>query len=126
MWCIWPPPPPPGSTGVRARPSLDYLQAGGFGQVLGAAPLKRDLGVQVGVAGVGNDIGLFRRGGIVGQIQIELRHTACGLEPTSDAQKIRVFDSIKAILRLANGWTQYLHTGLSLRAEENRDVRAVS
>ncbi len=46
-------------------------------------------------------------------------------EPTSDAQKIRVFDSIKAILRLANGWTQYLHTGLSLRAEENRDVRGV-
>ena len=46
-------------------------------------------------------------------------------EPTSDAQKIRVFDSIKAILRLANGWTQYLHTGLSLRAEENHDVRGV-
>ncbi len=46
-------------------------------------------------------------------------------EPTSDAQKIRVFDSIKAILRLANGWTQHLHTGLSLRAEENRDVRGV-
>ncbi len=46
-------------------------------------------------------------------------------EPTSDAQKIRVFDSIKAILRLANGWTQPLHTGLSLRAEENRDVRGV-
>ena len=46
-------------------------------------------------------------------------------EPTSDAQKIRVFDSIKAILRLANGWTQYLHTGLSLRAEENQDVRGV-
>jgi len=46
-------------------------------------------------------------------------------EPTSDTQKIRVFDSIKAILRLANGWTQYLHTGLSLRAEENQDVRGV-
>ena len=46
-------------------------------------------------------------------------------EPTSDAQKIRIFDSIKAILRLANGWTQYLYTGLSLRAEENRDVRGV-
>ncbi|MCD7888062.1 MAG: Cys-Gln thioester bond-forming surface protein, partial [Clostridiales bacterium] len=46
-------------------------------------------------------------------------------EPTSDAQKIRVFDSIKAILRLANGWTQYLHTGLSLRAEENKDIRGI-
>ena len=46
-------------------------------------------------------------------------------EPTSDAQKIRVFDSIKAILHLANGWTQYLHTGLSLRAEENKDIRGI-
>ncbi|WP_160667675.1 SpaA isopeptide-forming pilin-related protein, partial [Colidextribacter sp. OB.20] len=45
--------------------------------------------------------------------------------PTSDAQKIRIFDSVKAILRLANGWTKYLYTGLSLRAEENRDVRGV-
>lgn len=45
--------------------------------------------------------------------------------PTSDAQKIRIFDSVKAILRLANGWTQYLHTGLSLRAEENKDIRGV-
>ena len=32
--------------------------------------------------------------------------------PTSDAQKIRVFDSVKAILRLANGWTKYLYTGI--------------
>ena len=46
-------------------------------------------------------------------------------EPTSDAQKIRVFDSIKAILRLADGWTQYLRTGLSLRAEENKDIRGI-
>ena len=46
-------------------------------------------------------------------------------EPTSDAQKIRVFDSVKAILRLANGWSKYLYTGMYLRAEENQDVRGV-
>ena len=45
--------------------------------------------------------------------------------PTSDAQKIRVFDSVKAILTLANGWSKPLYTGLSLRAEENQDVRGV-
>nr|WP_325186285.1 SpaA isopeptide-forming pilin-related protein [uncultured Oscillibacter sp.] len=45
--------------------------------------------------------------------------------PTSDAQQIRIFDSVKAILRLANGWTKYLYTGLSLRAEEDKDVRGV-
>ena len=47
------------------------------------------------------------------------------VEPTSDAQKIRIFDSVKAILRLANGWTQYLYTGMYLRAEEDQDVRGV-
>ncbi len=47
------------------------------------------------------------------------------VEPTSDAQKIRIFDSVKAILRLANGWTKYLYTGLYFRAEENKDVRGV-
>lgn len=47
------------------------------------------------------------------------------VEPTSDAQQIRVFDSVKAILRLANGWTKYLYTGMYLRAEEDRDVRGV-
>ena len=47
------------------------------------------------------------------------------VEPTSDAQKIRIFDSIKAILHLANGWSQYLYTGMYIRAEENRDVRGV-
>ncbi|MEY8317702.1 SpaA isopeptide-forming pilin-related protein [Oscillospiraceae bacterium 50-58] len=46
-------------------------------------------------------------------------------EPTADAQKIRIFDSAKAIVKLAQHWTQPLHTGLSLRAEENRDVRGV-
>lgn len=45
--------------------------------------------------------------------------------PTSDAQKIRVFDSVKAILTLANGWTKHLYTGMYLRAEENQDVRGV-
>lgn len=47
------------------------------------------------------------------------------VEPTSDAQKIRVFDAVKAILTQANGWTHYLSTGLSVRAEENTDVRGV-
>ncbi|MCI9214491.1 MAG: Cys-Gln thioester bond-forming surface protein, partial [Oscillospiraceae bacterium] len=45
--------------------------------------------------------------------------------PTSDAQKIRIFDSVKAILNLANGWTKNLYTGMYLRAEEDRDVRGV-
>lgn len=47
------------------------------------------------------------------------------VEPTSDAQTIRVFDAVKAILTQANGWTHYLSTGLSVRAEENTDVRGV-
>lgn len=46
-------------------------------------------------------------------------------EPTSDAQQIRIFDSIKAILRLANGWSKHLYTGMYIRAEENQDVRGV-
>lgn len=45
--------------------------------------------------------------------------------PTSDAQQIRIFDSIKAILQLANGWSKHLYTGLSIRAEEDRDTRGV-
>lgn len=45
--------------------------------------------------------------------------------PTSDAQKIRIFDSVKAILTLANGWSKHLYTGMYLRAEENKDVRGV-
>ena len=40
------------------------------------------------------------------------------VEPTADAQKIRVYDSVKAILNLAKSWTKNLHTGLSIRAEE--------
>jgi len=47
------------------------------------------------------------------------------VEPTADAQKIRIFDSIKAMLRLANGWTKNLYTGMYLRAEEDQDVRGV-
>ena len=46
-------------------------------------------------------------------------------EPTADAQKIRIFDSIKSMLNSAQHWTQHLYTGLSLRAEEDRDVRGV-
>jgi uncharacterized surface anchored protein len=47
------------------------------------------------------------------------------VEPTADAQKIRIFDSIKAMLRLANSWSKNLYTGMYLRAEEDRDVRGV-
>ena len=47
------------------------------------------------------------------------------VEPTSDAQKIRIFDSVKAILALSAHWTKYLHPGLSVRAEEDKDIRAV-
>ena len=47
------------------------------------------------------------------------------VEPTSDAQKIRVYDSVKAMLKYSAHWTKNLHTGLSIRAEEDRDVRGV-
>ena len=47
------------------------------------------------------------------------------VEPTSDAQQIRIFDSVKVILQLANGWTKHLYNGMYLRAEEDRDVRGV-
>ena len=47
------------------------------------------------------------------------------VEPTSDAQKIRVFDSVKAMLKNSTHWTKNLYTGLSIRAEENKDVRGV-
>ena len=65
--------------GSAARTGLDNLQAGGFG-FLRAAPLKGDLGVQGGVAGVGDDIGLLRGGGVVGQEKVILRHAARGLD----------------------------------------------
>ena len=45
--------------------------------------------------------------------------------PTSDAQKIRIFDSVKIMLDLSQHWDKHLYTGLSVRAEENRDVRGV-
>ena len=46
-------------------------------------------------------------------------------EPTADAQKIRIFDSAKAMVNLAQHWTKNLHTGLSLRAEEDKDIRGI-
>ena len=45
--------------------------------------------------------------------------------PTSDAQQIRIYDSIVAILHQASSWTQTLYTGMYLRAEENEDIRGV-
>jgi len=50
---------------------------------------------------------------------------AAVVEPTSDAQQIRVFDSVKAILRQADSWSKHLYTGMYIRAEENKDVRGV-
>ncbi len=46
--------------------------------------------------------------------------------PTADAQQIRVFDAVKAILRQADSWSKHLYTGMYVRAEEDRDVRGVS
>ena len=46
-------------------------------------------------------------------------------EPSSDAQKIRVFDSVKAILNIAKNWTKHLYTGMYIHAEENSNVQAV-
>ena len=47
------------------------------------------------------------------------------VEPTADAQGIRIFDSVKALLFAAQFWDKHLYTGLSIRAEENTDIRAV-
>ncbi len=47
------------------------------------------------------------------------------VEPTSSAKQIRVFDSVKAILKQTATWTKHLATGMSIRAEENQDVRGV-
>ena len=47
------------------------------------------------------------------------------VEPTADAQQIRVYDSVKIMLKYSAHWTKNLHTGLSIRAEEERDVRGV-
>ena len=47
------------------------------------------------------------------------------VEPTADAQGIRIFDSVKALLYAAQFWDKHLYTGMSVRAEENTDVRAV-
>ena len=47
------------------------------------------------------------------------------VEPTADAQKIRVFDCVKVMLKYSAHWTKNLYTGLSIRAEEDKDVRGV-
>ncbi len=47
------------------------------------------------------------------------------VEPTSDAQQIRIYDSVKAILAKTSDWDQHLYPGMYLRAEEDRDVRGV-
>ncbi|MCM1149480.1 MAG: SpaA isopeptide-forming pilin-related protein [Butyricicoccus sp.] len=47
------------------------------------------------------------------------------IEPASDAQQIRIYDSIKAILGLSAHWTKHIYNGMYVRAEENEDIRAV-
>lgn len=47
------------------------------------------------------------------------------VEPTSDAQKIRIFDSIKGILVHAANWDKPLYVGMYVRAEEDKDLRVV-
>lgn len=42
------------------------------------------------------------------------------VKPTSDAQQIRVYESVVEILKLANGWTQQLYTGLYFHMDEDR------
>lgn len=41
------------------------------------------------------------------------------VKPTSDAQQIRVYESVVAILKLAQGWTKQLYTGLYFHMEKN-------
>ena len=47
------------------------------------------------------------------------------VEPTADASQIRIFDSIKGILGHAKNWTKPLYVGMYIRAEEDKDLRAV-
>lgn len=42
------------------------------------------------------------------------------VKPTSDAQKVRVYESVVAILKLAQGWTKQLYTGLYFHMEKDR------
>lgn len=42
------------------------------------------------------------------------------VKPTSDAQQIRVYQSVVAILNLAKGWTKQLYTGLYFHMEKDR------
>ena len=47
------------------------------------------------------------------------------VEPTADAQQIRIFDSVKGILTHAENWDKSLYVGMYIRAEEDKDLRAV-
>ena len=42
------------------------------------------------------------------------------VKPTSDAQEIRVYESVVEILRLAQSWTKQLYTGLYFHMEKDR------
>ena len=42
------------------------------------------------------------------------------VQPTSDAQQIRVFQSVVEILKLADSWTKQLYTGVYFHMEEDR------
>ena len=63
-----------------ARTRFNNLEAGSFGQIIHAAPFEVRLRVTGGIAGVGDDIGLLRGGGVVGQKQVELGHAPGSLD----------------------------------------------
>ena len=42
------------------------------------------------------------------------------VKPTSDAQKIRVYESVVEILRLANGWSKQIYSGLYFHMDKDK------
>lgn len=51
--------------------------------------------------------------------------TAAVVVPTSDAQQIRVYDSVKAILNNCGHWTKQIYTGMYIRGDKEKDMRVV-
>lgn len=59
-----------------------------------------------------------------GQLAVEDTAFTAGratlVKPTSDAQQIRIYESVVAILKWANGWTKPLYTGIYFHMEKDR------
>jgi len=51
--------------------------------------------------------------------------SAAVVVPTSDAQQIRVYDSVKAILSNCGHWTKQIYTGMYIRGDKEEDMRVV-